>query len=56
LGAAPQQGGGLLAAQATIRDLVGDRAFEQLRGPMRAMMELREGKPLLLSPRVLIVR
>ena len=56
LGAAPQQGGGLLAAQATIRDLVGDRAFEQLRGPMRAMLELREGKPLLLSPRVLIVR
>ncbi|MEI7656532.1 MAG: S49 family peptidase [Phycisphaerae bacterium] len=56
LGMAPQQGVGLQAFQSTIRDVVGDRAFEQLRGPMRALMELREGKPLLLSPRVLILR
>lgn len=56
LGMAPRQGVGMQAIQSTIRDVVGDRAFEQLRGPMRALMELREGKPLLLSPRVLIIR
>ena len=56
LGMAPEQGSGLVAARAAIRDLVGDRVFGQLEGPMRAMMELREGTPLLLSPRVLIFR
>jgi protease-4 len=39
-----------------VREVVGRRVFEQLKAPLDAMVQMREGKVLLISPRVLIVR
>jgi len=39
-----------------VREVVGLRVFEQLKAPLDAMVQMREGKILLVSPRVLIVR
>jgi protease IV len=43
-------------AAALIREVLGDRAWRQIRGPMRAMMQLRDEPVLLTMPRALIFR
>jgi protease IV len=55
LGAAPLAMGSA-AIDSTVKQVVGDRAFQQLRSPMRALMQMRDGKVLLTSPKVLIFR
>ncbi|MCX5689140.1 MAG: S49 family peptidase [Planctomycetota bacterium] len=58
LGRAPGVTGSLLPTPlaSTVREVVGEQTFEQLRAPLNALMQMREGKVLLVSPRVLIFK
>jgi len=39
-----------------VKEVVGERVWRQLESPMKAMMQMREGKVMLVSPRVLIFK
>jgi protease-4 len=57
LGQAPGAFGSLPTPLAsTVREVVGEQTFEQLRAPLSALMQMRDGKVLLVSPRVLIFK
>jgi hypothetical protein len=41
---------------AAIRAIVGERAYSQIEGQLTGMMQLREGKVLLMSPTALVFK
>lgn len=49
-------GGGQGLIFSAIREVVGETVWSQIEKPMQAMMQMREGKVMLVSPRVLIIK